>query len=82
MGLRIRELEENQEFQDAVLSLHHACMLTFSATPAFKIIENHRGVAFIKMAQQVLVAAPSGTPGQELEKAPNKAMQPTGFACG
>ncbi len=82
MGLRVRELETEQEFQDAVLSLHHACMLTFSATPAFKIIENHRGVAFIKMAQQVVLAAPTGAPGQELEEAPNKAIQPTGFASG
>jgi ATP-dependent protease ClpP protease subunit len=82
MGLKVRELETEQEFQDAVLSLHHACMLTFSATPAFKIIENHRGVAFIKIAQQLLVAAPGGVPGQGLEEAPNKAMQPTGFAGG
>jgi hypothetical protein len=57
-------------------------MLTFSATPAFKIIENHRGVAFIKVAQQVLMAAPGALPGQGIEEAPNKAMQPTGFAGG
>ena len=55
MGLKIIELEAHQELQDAVLSLHHACMLTFSATPAFKIIENQNGTAFIKLAQQVLV---------------------------
>ncbi len=55
MGLKVIELEAHQELQDAVLSLHHACMLTFSATPAFKIIENHNGTAFIKIAQQVLV---------------------------
>jgi ATP-dependent protease ClpP protease subunit len=82
MGLIVSELETNQELQDAVLSLHHACMLTFSATAAFKIIENHRGVAFIKVAQQLLVAAPGGVPGQGLEVVPNKAMQPTGFAGG
>ena len=55
MGLKVIELESHQELQDAVLSLHHACMLTFSATPAFKIIENQNGTAFIKLAQQVLV---------------------------
>lgn len=48
MGLRIEMLEENQQLQDAVLSLHHTYMLTMSHTPAFKIIENHRGAAFIK----------------------------------
>jgi hypothetical protein len=55
IGLTVVALEDNQNLQDAVLSVHHACMLTLSATPAFKIIENHRGVAFIKVVQQVLV---------------------------
>ena len=69
MGLKVIELEENQNLQDAVLSLHHACMLTFTATSAFKIIENQRRVAFIKMAQPVLVSGqPIGNP--ELTKAP------------
>jgi hypothetical protein len=58
MGLRIEMLEENQDLQDAVLSLHHAYMLTMSQTPAFKIIENHNGAAYIKSAQvQVMQAA-------------------------
>ena len=55
MGLNIKPLEDNQELQDAVLSLHHACMLTFSQTPACKIIENHKGIAFIKVANNVLI---------------------------
>ena len=58
IGLKVVDLEENQDLQEAVLSLHHACMLTFSATPALKIIENHQGVAFIKIAQQMLVTGP------------------------
>ncbi len=60
MGLRVQKLEECQELQDAVLSLHHACMLTFSSTSAFKIIENHEGVAFIKMLPQIVLAGQSG----------------------
>lgn len=75
MGLKVSEIEDNKELQDAVLSLHHACMLTFSATPAFKIIENQNGIAFIKIVQQVVVKGPV-VPGQEVEDAPNKAMQP------
>lgn len=61
IGLKITDLEQNQALQDAVLSVHHACMVTFSATPAHKIIENHEGVAFIKSAQQVVmpVASPA-----------------------
>ncbi len=49
-------------------------MLTFSATPAFKIIENHRGVAFIKIAQQVMVAGPA-KPGQGALESPPKPTQ-------
>jgi len=51
IGLKVRALEEDDRLQDAVLSLHHACMLTFSATRAFKIVENHRGIAFVKVTQ-------------------------------
>jgi ATP-dependent protease ClpP protease subunit len=56
MGLKISKLEEDQELQDAVLSVHHACMLTFMATPAVKIIENHKGTAFIKLVTPVVTA--------------------------
>lgn len=73
MGLKITELESDQELQDAVLSLHHACMLTFTATSAFKIIENHRGIAFIKMAQPLLV---SGTPTGKPEPSRTPVEQP------
>ena len=71
MGLKVIELEDDQKLQDAVLSVHHACMLTFSATPAFKIIENHQGVAFIKVAQQVLIPGQQMT-NKEIEKGPKK----------
>jgi ATP-dependent protease ClpP protease subunit len=56
LGLKILKLEEDQELQDAVLSVHHACMLTFMATQAVKIIENHKGTAFIKLATPVVTA--------------------------
>lgn len=55
MGLRVDMLENNQKLQDAVLSLHHVYMLTMSQTAAFKIIENHKGAAFIKAAQVQIV---------------------------
>jgi ClpP class serine protease len=53
IGLKIEMLEESQELQDAVLTVHHACIHTLSSTPAFKIIENHNGTAFIQTAQIV-----------------------------
>jgi hypothetical protein len=48
-GARITFLEKDQTLQDLVLSAIHATTLTFDGTPAAKIIENHRGKAFIKM---------------------------------
>jgi ClpP class serine protease len=53
IGLKIEMLEENQKLQDAVLTVHHACIHTLAGTPAFKIIENHNGTAFIQTAQIV-----------------------------
>jgi len=55
LGLRIEALEDNDDLQEAVLSVHHACIQTLTSTPAYKIIENHRGVAFILSGQQMLV---------------------------
>lgn len=48
IGLKVKPLEEKQELQEAVLSVHHACMLTLESTTAIKIIENHNGKAYIK----------------------------------
>lgn len=47
-GLKIVSLEENQDFQDAVLTTHHAFMHTFSSTNSIKIVENHNGVAYVE----------------------------------
>jgi ATP-dependent protease ClpP protease subunit len=57
IGLKIIDLETDQDFQEKVLSIHHACIHTLSSTPAFKLIENQNGVAFIQIAQQVVVQA-------------------------
>lgn len=48
IGLRIEELEDDPGLQDLVLSLHHVTMQTLAMTPAFKIIENQNGQAFIR----------------------------------
>ena len=60
LGLSVVDLEDDLQFQDAVLSLHHACMLTFDTTPAIKLIENHKGTAFIKtMRAAAVMPAPA-----------------------
>lgn len=40
IGLKIFPLEDDQNFQNAVLSLHHACMVTLQNTSVSKIIES------------------------------------------
>jgi ClpP class serine protease len=55
IGLKILDLESDNKLQDAVLSIHHACIHTLSSTGAFKIIENHRGIARIDVVQNILV---------------------------
>ncbi len=47
IGLEVSFLEDDQKLQDAVLTVHHVTMQTLFSTPAFKIIENHNGQAFI-----------------------------------
>lgn len=47
IGLEVINLEDDQKLQDTVLTIHHATMQTIINTPAFKIIENHKGQAFI-----------------------------------
>lgn len=58
LGLVVELLEDNQKLQDAVLSVHHAFMHTLSATPAFKIIENQLGVAYIQTMQAMIIQKP------------------------
>ncbi len=56
IGLNVKALEENDNFQEAVLSVHHACIQTLTETPALKIIENQLGVAFISSIQTIAIA--------------------------
>lgn len=48
IGLKIELLEDDNAMQDAVLSVHHAFMHTLASTNAFKIIENHKGIALVQ----------------------------------
>lgn len=49
-GLKVSKLEDNQVFQDLVLSVFHSVTHTFGSTGAIKIVENQAGRAFIKGA--------------------------------
>lgn len=43
IGLTVDRLEDHQDFQEAVLSVHHAFMASFDQTEALKIIDNSNG---------------------------------------
>lgn len=49
LGLKVSPFDGkgNDKLQEAILSVHHAFILTFDATRAYKIIENHKGIAYI-----------------------------------
>lgn len=48
VGLNIEDLENNQDFQDAVLSLHHCYMILFDKWRYSKIVENQIGVRYLQ----------------------------------
>ena len=59
MGLNIEMLEDDPTLQDHVLTVHHCFMHTLMNSAAYKIIENHLGVALVKnIAQQIAIATP------------------------
>lgn len=59
LGLNVVGLEEIDAIQEAVLTVHHACVQTLAGTNVIKLIENHKGIAFVQafelraVAQQV-----------------------------
>ena len=53
LGLKIIPIEEDSRLQDAILSVHHAYMLTFSSNARVaKIIENQNGCAMVTFHNQ------------------------------
>jgi len=67
---KITDLEDDQELQDAVLSVHHATVHTFSGTPAAKIVENHVPKTFVILGGQVVVQGGQPQPDQSKPKKP------------
>ena len=56
-GVVIENLEDDPALQDAILSVHHATMLTLNGS-AVKIIENHLGRAFVINQAQAVFQLP------------------------
>lgn len=78
LRVKIDFLERDQQLQDKVLTVYHATMHTFTATPATKIIENQFGRAFIKRiavvvrqpGQQQVPQQPPQTPSPQSPQTP------------
>lgn len=76
LGVKVVNLEQDPKLQDAVLTVHHACVHTLQQTAALKIIENQNSVAFIVQAilqQQMGFPVPQAPP-RASEAIPASAM--------
>jgi len=63
MEMNVEMLEDCEELQDLVLTIHHCFMHSLSNTSAYKIIENHMGLASIKQQaseQRLMLQVPAG----------------------
>lgn len=54
IGLKVVGLEDDDKLQDAVLTVHHACVQTLAETTAIKFIENHNGVGYFNTVSPVI----------------------------
>lgn len=59
IGIVVKNLEDDDQLQDLVLSVHHAFVITLANTNAGKIIENHNGSAFVKQLQPQIMLSPT-----------------------
>ena len=63
-GLKVVRLEDDQDLQEAILSVFHATMVTFQSTNCLKIIENHNGKGHYLVANLVVQpVGPTNTQG-------------------
>jgi len=80
-GIDVKDLEDDAELQDAVLSVHHAALISMTNMPIVKLIENNRDRRFLKIMQTIMLAGPGfpfpGPPGM-----PGGPGGPPGFPLG
>lgn len=55
IGLKVEAIEQDQQLQDLVLTVHHCFMHSLMNTPSFKMIENHEGVALVKQQRIAVI---------------------------
>ncbi len=67
-GVPVVVINDDPTLYDSVMSVYHAISLTFNGTGAYKIFENSRGNALIRMVQVQVVMSPG--PGPPLPAGP------------
>lgn len=60
-GVPVKILNEDKPFHNAVMTVYHALLLTFGGTGAYRIIENSRGDAYLRV-MQILTVSPGPPP--------------------
>jgi hypothetical protein len=51
VGLNIKDLEDDQDLQDEVLTVYHLMTIAFEMTPAVKMIASNHGRRWVKTLQ-------------------------------
>lgn len=82
--LKVTLLEKDPKLQDLVLSVFHATTQSFDSTAATKIVENHKGTAFVKQYGRVIIpqrqpvtpAQPTPIPNMPPAPSPTPTPQP------
>jgi ATP-dependent protease ClpP protease subunit len=59
-GVPVKILNEDRALHDAVMTVYHAVLLTFGGTGAFRIVENSRGAAFLRLVTQQIIVGQGG----------------------
>jgi hypothetical protein len=62
-NIDVKDLEDDPAVQDAVLSVHHAALISMANIPIVKLIENNCDRRFLQVAQTIAIAAGPGFPG-------------------
>lgn len=74
-GLIIEDLEQDQQFQDAVLTNYHLLTILFEKTPTTKILMNNKGIAWTK-SQVIPQTGPPNSASHKQQHTPNKVHPP------
>jgi hypothetical protein len=77
-GIIVHDLEDDDELQDAVLSVHHATLISMANLPIAKLVENHKELLWVITAQQqimpMMMPLGPGGPAQPAPPAPAQAI--------